>query len=138
METVIETFDVVGLYTNIPHTFGLEAVSYFLWKYKEDIHSRFNILFILESIDFILKKQHLRFWQSILLQLQGTVMGTVFALTYANLSMAYHEIKLYDLTELNYDLGIRQYFGKLEKISRWLWNTFEQWSYKTQWPVNNT
>ena len=53
--TVIATFDVVGLYTNIPHTFGMDAVRYFLLKYKEDIHPRFNIPFILESIDFILK-----------------------------------------------------------------------------------
>ena len=30
--TVIATFDVVGLYTNIPHTFGMEAVRYFLLK----------------------------------------------------------------------------------------------------------
>ena len=30
--------------------------------------------------------------------------------TYANLSMGYHEIKLYDLIELNYNLDIRQYF----------------------------
>ena len=37
-------------------------------------------------------------------------MGTVFAPTYANLSMGYHEIKLYDLTESNYNLDIRQYF----------------------------
>ena len=37
-------------------------------------------------------------------------MGTVFAPTYANLSMRYHEIKLYDLIELNYNLEIRQYF----------------------------
>ena len=52
--TVIAIFDVVGLYTNISHTFGMEAVRYFLLKYKEDIHPRFNIPFILESIDFIL------------------------------------------------------------------------------------
>ena len=53
--TVIATFDVVGLYTNIPHTFGMEAVRYFLLKLNEDNHLRFNIPFILESIDFILK-----------------------------------------------------------------------------------
>ena len=29
---VIATFDEFGLYTNIPHTFGLEAVRYFLIK----------------------------------------------------------------------------------------------------------
>ena len=53
--TVIATFEVVGLYPNIPHTFGMEAVRYFLLKLKEDNHLRFNIPFILESIDFILK-----------------------------------------------------------------------------------
>ena len=86
------------------------AVRYFLLKYKEDIHSRFNIPFILESIDFILKSNTCVFGNEYFLQLQGTAMGTVFAPTYANLSMGYHEIKLYDLIELNYNLDIRQYF----------------------------
>ena len=35
------------------------------------------------------------------LQLQCTTMGTVFAPTYANLSMGYNEIKPYHLIELN-------------------------------------
>ena len=43
------------------------------------------------------------------IRLQGTAMGTVFAPTYAKPSMGYHEIKLYDLIELNYNLDIRQY-----------------------------
>ena len=44
------------------------------------------------------------------LQLQGTAMGAVFAPTYANFSMGYHEMKLYDLIELNYNFDIRPYF----------------------------
>ena len=36
-------------------------------------------------------------------------MGNLFVPTYANLSMRYDEIKLYDLMELNYNLDIRQY-----------------------------
>ena len=108
--TVIATFHVVGLHTNIPHTFRLEAVKYFLLKHEEYIHPRFNISFILESNDFILKNNTCVFDNEYFLQLQGTAMGTVFAPTYANLSMGYHEIKLYDLIELNYNLDIRQYF----------------------------
>ena len=96
----------------------MEAVRYFLLKYKEDISSRFNIPFILESIDFILKNNTCVFDNEYFLQLQGTAMGTVFAPTYANLSMAYHEIKLYDLIELNYNLHIGQYF--VEKWKRFL------------------
>ena len=110
METFIAIFDVVGRYTNISHTFGMEAVRYLLLKYKEDIHPRFNIPFILESIDFILKNNTCVFDNEYFLQLQATAMGTVFAPTYANLSMGYHEIKLYDLIALNYNLDIRQYF----------------------------
>ena len=83
---VIATFDVVGLYTNILHTFGLEAVRYFLLKYKEDIHPRFKILVILESIDFILKNNICVFDDEYFLQLQGTAMGNVFAPTYRNAS----------------------------------------------------
>ena len=116
--TGIATFDVVGLYTNIPHTFGMEAVRYFLLKYKEDIPPRFNIPFILESIDFILKNNTCVFDNEYFLQIQGIAMGTAFAPTYANLSMGYHEIKLYDLIELNYNLDIRQYF--VEKWKRFL------------------
>ena len=85
--TVIAIFDVAGLYTNIPHTFGIEAVKYFSLKYKEDIHPRFNILFILESIDFILKNNTCVFESEYFLQLQGIAMRTVFAPTNANLSM---------------------------------------------------
>ena len=47
--TVITAFDVVGPYTNVMHTFGLEAVSYLL-RYKEAIHRSFNIPFVLESL----------------------------------------------------------------------------------------
>ena len=95
----------------MPHTFGLGTVGYFLLKYKEDIHRRFNKPFILESIDFILKNTCFCD-NEYFLQLQGTAMGTMFAPTYANLCMGYHEIKFYDLIELNYNLDIRQYFAE--------------------------
>ena len=42
-------------------------------------------------------------------------MVTVFAPTYANLSMGYHEIKLYNLIELNYSVDMRQYFVENRK-----------------------
>ena len=112
---VITTFDVVCLCTQT----WLEAIRYFLLKYKEDIHPRFNTSFTLKSIDFILKNNTCVFHNEYFLQLQGTAMGTVFGPTYANLSMGYHEIKLYDLT----DIAILR--GKLKKISTWLWNTLK-------------
>ena len=86
----------------------MDAVRYFLLKYKEDIHPRFNKRFILESIDF--KNNTYVLDYEYFLQLQGTAMGTQFAQTYANLSMEYYDIKFYDLIELNYNLDNRQYF----------------------------
>ena len=70
--TVIATFDVTGLYTIIPHTFGIKAVRY-------------------------LKNNTCAFDNKYLLQLQGTAMGTVFAPTCPNITVGYHEIKLTDL-----------------------------------------
>ena len=58
---MIATFNVVGLYTNIPHDFGHEAVNIYLSRqYDENPHSRFSKQFILELIDFMLK-YHLYF-----------------------------------------------------------------------------
>ena len=105
-----KTFDVVGVYTNIPNTFNLELVRYFLLKYDENIHQRFNIPFILESNDVILKSNTFIVDNEHYLQLQDTAMDTVFVPTYANLCIGYHEIKLCDLIESNYNLDIRQYF----------------------------
>ena len=42
-------------------------------------------------------------------------MGTVFAPNYANFSIEYHEIKLYDLIEFSYKV-YRQYFAENWKI----------------------
>ena len=56
----IFTFDVISLYTSIPHEFDLEAIDFFfLTKYPEDLHPRFRKEFVLESANFILKKQHI-------------------------------------------------------------------------------
>ena len=47
-DTLLVTFDVVNLYTNIPHTFGLEALDYWLENHPESLHARFNKEFVLE------------------------------------------------------------------------------------------
>ena len=60
-DTEIFTFDVISLYTSIPHKFGLETINYFLTKYQEDLHSRFKKKFVLESANFILQNNTLTF-----------------------------------------------------------------------------
>ena len=54
-------FDVVNLYTNIPHAFGLEALNYWLENYPECLHARFNKEFVLECAKFILQNDNIKF-----------------------------------------------------------------------------
>ena len=98
METQLLQLLMKSAYTETYHT-----LKYFLLKCKEDIHLKFNIPLILESIDFILKNNTRDLDNKYFLQLQGTAMGN-----------GYHEIKLYDLIKLNYNLEIRQYWRFLD------------------------
>ena len=47
-DTLLVNFDSVNLYTNIPRTFGLEALIYRLENHPESLHARFNKEFVLE------------------------------------------------------------------------------------------
>ena len=53
--TMLISFDIVSLYTNIPHDFGIEAISYWLDRYPEIIHDRFDKEFIVKGLELILK-----------------------------------------------------------------------------------
>ena len=61
------------------------------------------------SSNFILKNNTLSFDSKFYLQIKGTAMGTIFAPTYANLTMAYYEIKVYSIIHLTCALA-RKYF----------------------------
>ena len=89
-DTEIVMLEVISLYTSIPHKFGIEAVDYFLSKYQEDLHPKFKKEFVLESANFILKNNTVTFDSEFYLQIKGTAMGTIFAPTYANLTIGYH------------------------------------------------
>ena len=45
-DTEMITLDVVNLYKNILHKFGLEAIHYFLTKYQEHLHPKFKKEFV--------------------------------------------------------------------------------------------
>ena len=63
----------------------------------------FNVPFILESFEFKLKNST---------SVSDNENCLQFAPTYSNLTMGYHEIKFYDITESTSNLDIRQYFVK--------------------------
>ena len=53
-DTILTTSDVVGLYSNIPHEYDLQAIEYWLDKLPESLHPSFCKEFALESVKFIL------------------------------------------------------------------------------------
>ena len=93
--SLLVTFDVVNLYSNIPHEFGIEALDYWITTYPNEIPERFEKQFILEAMDFILKNNYFYFNLKAFKQIKGTAMGTKVAPTYANLVMGYLETILY-------------------------------------------
>ena len=108
----IVSFDVTSLSTSIPHEYGLKALGYFLKTFKDEMNPRFNNQFILDAADFILKNNSSTFDSMFFLQLKGTAMVTVFAPTYANLTMAYHEIQIYFIIKSTYSLVVSKLFEK--------------------------
>ena len=108
-DTEIVTFEVISLYTSIPHELDLEAIAYSLTKYQEDLHPIFQKEFVLQSANFILKNNTWTFDSEFYLQIKGTAMGTIFAPTYANLTMGYHEIKVYSVIRQSYALASKHF-----------------------------
>ena len=104
-DTLLVTFDVVNLYTNIPHTFGLEALDYWLENHPESLHARFNK----ECAEFILQNNNMKFDNKFYNQIKVTAMGTILAPTYATLSMRYFEIRLYSVCTLKYGELLAEY-----------------------------
>ena len=109
-DTVLVTFDVCSLYTNIPHEFRLRAIEYFVSYYRQSINSRFTTQFILEAESFILSNNSMTFDEMFCLQIQGTALGTIFAPTYATLSMGFHEIELHAIIRNKFTLPVLNYF----------------------------
>ena len=117
MNTILASFDIVNLYTNIDHDFGLIAIHYWLSKYTELIHSRFNTNFIVDSITFILKNNYFMFNEEYFLQIKGTAMGTKFAPMYANLVIGYFETILHQKLSISFDSFFISYFGHTQLIN---------------------
>ena len=82
------TLDVVSLYTNIPHTLGMEALRHFL-DLRDELIPPSN--FLVEMTSMILYKNYFLFENDYYLQLQGAPMGSVFSPDYAGIALGYLE-----------------------------------------------
>ena len=108
-DTEIVTFNVISLYASISREFRFEAFDYFFTIYQEDLHQKLKKDFVLESANFILKSNTVAFDFEFYLQRKRTAMGTIFAPTYANLTMGYHEINVHSIIRQSYVLA-SEYF----------------------------
>ena len=87
-DTKIVTLNVISLYTSTPD----EAIYYFWLRIRRTNIQDLKKDFVLESPNFILKTN--TFDYKFYLHITGTAMSTIFAHTYMNLIMRYHEIKI--------------------------------------------
>ena len=87
VQCLFVSFDVVSLYTSIPHDLGLTAVKYWVENHKTSLHRPYSTEFILEAVELVLKENTFQFNNKHYQQIQGTAMGTKMAPTYATLLM---------------------------------------------------
>ncbi|XP_053398132.1 uncharacterized protein LOC128556608 [Mercenaria mercenaria] len=107
--STLVTFDVISLYTNIPHDLGLEAVRFWIEKIPGKIETRFKIAFILKSLQIILQNNVFYFDGRFYVQKKGTAMGTRVAPTYATLVLGYLEETLYNNIKHRYSSEFASY-----------------------------
>lgn len=84
-ESILVSFDVESLYSNIPHDLGLEAISFWINKYPDELPNRISNAFVLEGIKIILENNNFQFNDEYFIQTKGTAMGSKFAPIYATL-----------------------------------------------------
>ena len=107
--SILVTFDVENLYSNIPHDLGLEAIDFWINKYPDELPNRISKEFIINSIKLILENNSFCFNDTYFLQTKGTAMGTKFAPVYATLVLAYLEEKMYEKSEEDFNQTFRSY-----------------------------
>ena len=124
-ETIFVSFDVVNLYTNIPHDYGVEAITYWLEKYN-DLPERIDKNFVIDGLKFILENNFFTFDNEFYRQKSGTAMGTKVAPTYANLVMGYLELKIYQDSIDLFDVEFQNYI--MTNWKRYLDDCFILWN----------
>ena len=93
--TILVSFDVTSLYTNINHELDVKAMEYWINKHPGSLNPRFSKEFITNSILLILTNNTFTFDDRIFLQKRGTAMGTKMAPSYATLVLGDLENELY-------------------------------------------
>ena len=89
--TLLISFDVESRYSNICHTLGTEAVTYWIDQFHNEIPQRLSKEFIVGSLTVILENNNFQSNNDFFRQIKGTAMGTKLVPTYATLTIGYLE-----------------------------------------------
>ena len=116
MKTILATFDVVDLYTNIPHAYGLEALYYQIDNHPGSLHERFNKEFVLESVTLILENNNCKLNDDFFVEINGTVIGTTSVPIHVTLSMVYFELTFYRICINEFSETLDQFI-----LENWCW-----------------
>lgn len=60
-QSILVSFDVTNLYSNIPHDLGLTAIEHWIDKFPNLLHDRFSKDFVLKSLQLILENNYMHF-----------------------------------------------------------------------------
>jgi hypothetical protein len=82
----IFTADATAMYTNIDTATAIEAFTFLLDHYADEIPNNFPRAFFLETLQFIMENNIFQFDDTYWLQLTGTAMGTPTACLYATIA----------------------------------------------------
>ena len=108
-ETILTSFVITCLYTNIPHNVGMEAIQYWLTKYLPSTAGRFSQEFIVEGKKIILQNNTFTFNDRTFLQIKGTALWTKMAPSYATLVLGYLKNTMYEDTTRKFGEEIDRY-----------------------------
>eukprot|EP00106_Octopus_bimaculoides_P001170 XP_014768612.1 PREDICTED: uncharacterized protein LOC106868030 [Octopus bimaculoides] len=112
---LLVSFNVVNLYSNIPHTLRIEAITFWLNNYSFELPTRLNKELVIEGLRFILQNNYFIFNNNYYRKISGTAMGTRTAPSFANLVMGYIEIILYKKTLEKYGNSFSNYIQNNRK-----------------------
>ena len=116
--TSLVTFHVKSLYISISYNSGLEAISFWIEKHPGSLHSKFSKGLVLQSIKIILENNNCTFNDEFYRRISGTAAGTIFAPTYATLTMGSFEVHFYNISKLKWGKEFKKFI--LENWSRFL------------------
>lgn len=125
-DTYLITADITALYTNITTEKGLEAISYYIDNYGEELlPSRFTKDFVMDLFTFCQNNLYFKFKDVVYRQISGTGMGRIYAPAAADLKVGYQEIQVAQLIKEKLGERVANHFT--QNYFRYLDDVFMVW-----------